>query len=305
MTPPQTSPPEGGPAEITPGVFVATSPVYLTTTTIIAGRDGGCLLIDPALTVADLAGLGEWLAARELRAVAAWSTHAHWDHVLWSAAFGADVPRYATARAVRECERSRALIIRELSDAAPGHDLELVGQLTPVPVAPVPLTALPLTAPPLTALPLTALPLTALPLTALPWDGPAALVVSHDAHAPGHGAIYLPDLGVLVAGDMLSDVEIPLLDLTTAAGEQADPFGDYRAGLSLLAALPGVRHVVPGHGHVGDASALRARIAADFRYLDRVEQGADPADQRLLAPDAGWLRDDHARQRQLAGAVPR
>jgi glyoxylase-like metal-dependent hydrolase (beta-lactamase superfamily II) len=281
----QTSPPKGGPAEIAPGVFVATSPVYLTTTTIIAGRDGGCLLIDPALTVADLVGLGEWLAARELRAVAAWSTHAHWDHVLWSAAFGADVPRYATARAVRECERSRALIIRELSAAAPGHDLDLVGQLTPVP--------------------LTAPPLTAPPLTAPPWDGPAALVVSHDAHAPGHGAIYLPDLGVLVAGDMLSDVEIPLLDLTTAAGEQADPFGDYRAGLGLLAALPGVRHVVPGHGHVGDAPELRARIAADFRYLDRVEQGADPADQRLLAPDAGWLRADHARQRQLAGLVPR
>jgi hydroxyacylglutathione hydrolase len=275
MTPPQASPPAGGPAEIAPGVFVATSPLYLTTTTIIAGRDGGCLLIDPALTVTDLVGLGEWLAARGLRAVAAWSTHAHWDHVLWSAAFGADVPRYATAGTVRECERSRALIIRELSAAAPGHDLELVGQLTPVPV------------------------------TAVPWDGPAALVVSHDAHAPGHGAIYLPDLGVLVAGDMLSDVEIPLLDLTTAADEQADPFGDYRAGLGLLAALPGVRHVVPGHGHVGDAPELRARIAADFRYLDRVEQGADLADQRLLAPDAGWLRADHARQRQLASVAPR
>jgi glyoxylase-like metal-dependent hydrolase (beta-lactamase superfamily II) len=293
MTPPRTSPPEGGPAEIAPGVFVATSPVYLTTTTIIAGRDGGCLLIDPALTVADLVGLAEWLAARELRAVAAWSTHAHWDHVLWSAAFGAGVPRYATARTVRECERSRAVIVRELSAAAPGHDLELVGQLTPVPVTPVPVT------PSLTP------SLTAPSLTAVPWDGPAALVVSHDAHAPGHGAIYLPDLGVLVAGDMLSDVEIPLLDLTTAADEQADPFGDYRAGLGLLAALPGVRHVVPGHGHVGDAPELRARIASDFRYLDRVEQGADLADQRLLAPDAGWLRADHARQRQLAGVAPR
>ena len=272
---------EGGPAEITPGVFVATSPVYLTTTTIVAGRGGGCLLIDPALTVADLVRLGEWLAARDLRAVAGWSTHAHWDHVLWSAAFGADVPRYATARTVRECERSRAVIVRELSAAAPGHALALAGQLT--------------------ALPGTALPGTALPATALPWDGPPALVVSHDAHAPGHGAIYLPDLGVLVAGDMLSDVEIPLLDLTAAADEQADPFGDYRAGLGLLAALPGVRHVVPGHGHVGDAAELRARISADFRYLDHVEQGADPADQRLLAPDAGWQRTDHARQRELAG----
>ncbi len=84
--------------------------------------------------------------------------------------------------------------------------------------------------------------------------------------------------------------------------ERPDPFGDYRAGLGLLAALPGVRHVVPGHGHVGDAAALRARVAADFRYLDHVELGADLADRRLLAPDAGWLRADHARQRELAGA---
>jgi glyoxylase-like metal-dependent hydrolase (beta-lactamase superfamily II) len=282
VTPPESSPPEGGPAEIAPGVFVATSPVYLTTTTIIAGRGGGCLLIDPALTVADLARLGEWLAARDLRAAVGWSTHAHWDHVLWSAALGADVPRFATARTVRECDRSRAEMLRELSAAAPGHDLDLVGQLTALPVMAAP-------------------PLAAPPLAALPWDGPPALVVSHDAHASGHGAIYLPDIGVLVAGDMLSDVEIPLLDLTTAADEQADPFGDYRAGLGLLAALPGVRHVVPGHGHVGDARELRSRIAADFRYLDHVEQGADLSDERLLAPDAGWLRADHARQRELAG----
>jgi glyoxylase-like metal-dependent hydrolase (beta-lactamase superfamily II) len=283
VTPPESRPPGAGPAEIAPGVFVATSSVYLTTTTIIAGRDGGCLLIDPALTVAELARLGEWLAARELRATAGWSTHAHWDHVLWSDALGTDVPRYATARTVRECERSRAAIIADLSAAAPGHDLDLVGQVTALP-GPAPRAAG--TRPP------------------IPWDGPRALVVSHDAHAPGHGAVYLPDLGVLVAGDMLSDVEIPLLDLTEA-DDQADPFGDYRAGLSLLAALPGVGHVVPGHGHVGDAAALRSRIAADFRYLDLVERGADLADPRLLAPDAGWLRADHARQRELAGVRSR
>jgi hydroxyacylglutathione hydrolase len=281
VTPPENWPAERGPAEIAPGVFVATSPVYLTTTTIIAGHDGGCLLIDPALTVADLARLGEWLATRRLRAVAGWSTHAHWDHVLWSAAFGATVPRYATAPTVRECERSRVAMAQELSAAAPGHDLDLVGQLT--------------------ALPDTALPDVAGAWPAIPWDGPLALVVSHDAHAPGHGAIYLPDLGVLVAGDMLSDVEIPLLDLASAAGDQTDPFGDYRTGLGLLAALPGVRHVVPGHGHVGDPAALRSRVAADFRYLDHVEAGAELADQRLLGPDADWLRADHARQRELAG----
>jgi hydroxyacylglutathione hydrolase len=287
VTPSRSGPPGFGPAEIATGVFVATSPVYLTTTTIVAGWDGGCLLIDPALTVADMARLGEWLAAREMRAEACWSTHAHWDHVLWNAVLGTDVPRYATARAVRECERSRAAMIADLSAAAPGHDLDLVGRLTALPAA-APSAPIPTGRARSAAWP------------AVPWNGPLALVVSHDAHAPGHGAIYLPELGVLAAGDMLSDAEIPLLDLT-AAGERADPFGDYRAGLSVLAALPEVHYVVPGHGHVGDAAALGTRVAADFRYLDDVERGADPVDQRLLAPGADWLRADHARQRELAG----
>jgi glyoxylase-like metal-dependent hydrolase (beta-lactamase superfamily II) len=262
--------------------------VYLTTTTIIAGRNGTCLLIDPALTADELAALGEWLASRELRAVAGWSTHAHWDHVLWSDALGTGVPRYATARAVRECELRRAAMIAELSAVAPGHDLGLVGQVAALPAVLCGPAAF-----------------RAGDWPAIPWDGPTALVVAHDAHAPGHGAVYLPGPGVLVAGDMLSDVEIPLLDLESAAGERADPFGDYRAGLGLLAALPGVRHVVPGHGHVGDAAACRARAAADFLYLDRVGRGADIADPRLLGPDAGWLRADHARQRELAIALLR
>jgi hydroxyacylglutathione hydrolase len=69
--------------EIAPGVFVATAEMYTTTTTVVAGADGGCLLVDPAVTVADLAALADWLSARGLRPVAGWSTHPHWDHLLW------------------------------------------------------------------------------------------------------------------------------------------------------------------------------------------------------------------------------
>jgi hydroxyacylglutathione hydrolase len=49
--------------------------------------------------------------------------------------------------------------------------------------------------------------------SAIPWDGPEARLIVHDGHAPGHGAVFLPGSGVLIAGDMCSDVEIPLLDL--------------------------------------------------------------------------------------------
>jgi glyoxylase-like metal-dependent hydrolase (beta-lactamase superfamily II) len=129
----------------------------------------------------------------------------------------------------------------------------------------------------------------------IPWDGPQARVLSHDAHAAGHAAIFLPACGVLAAGDMLSDVEIPLLDLGSP-----DPFGTYRAGLGSLARLPGVRLVVPGHGHVGDGAAFASRVAADFGYLDALEAGRDVADPRLLPADAGWLRAEHARQLEVA-----
>ncbi len=70
--------------EVAPGVFVATAELYTTTTTVVAGADGGCLVIDPAVTVAELDELASWLSATGLRPVAGWSTHPHWDHVLWS-----------------------------------------------------------------------------------------------------------------------------------------------------------------------------------------------------------------------------
>ena len=37
-------------------------------------------------------------------------------------------------------------------------------------------------------------------------------IIEHQARAVGHAAVLLADRGVLLAGDMLSDVLIPLLD---------------------------------------------------------------------------------------------
>lgn len=244
------------PGEVAPGVYVATAEKYTTTTTIVAGADGGCLLIDPAVSVADLAALADWLAARGLRPVAGWSTHPHWDHLLWAHALGA-APRYATPRAVAVAAREEAALLSGVSEGAPGHDLTLFARVQP------------------------------LLGHQIDWPGPPALVYEHDAHAPGHGAVFLPDQGALIAGDMLSDTEIPLPDL-----ESADPFGGYRAGLGLLAGVPGVRVVVPGHGHVGDEADFHRRIAADLVYLDHVEAGRDPGDPRLTED---WLRAEQAR----------
>ena len=114
--------------EVAPGVLVATSAYAMTTSTVVIGSSGGCLLIDPAVTVDDLAALGGQLAGRGLRPVAAWSTHPHWDHVLWSAALG-DAPRYAAPAAVSLAETDRESILEHIRQSVPGHDLDLVGRM--------------------------------------------------------------------------------------------------------------------------------------------------------------------------------
>jgi glyoxylase-like metal-dependent hydrolase (beta-lactamase superfamily II) len=249
--------------EAAAGVLVATSEIYVTTSTVVIGPGGRCLVIDPAVTVPDLRLLAADLAAAALHPVAGFATLPHWDHVLWSRNLG-DVPRYAAERAVQTAARWHAEFVSAVQETAPGHDLDLLGRLSPLPPG----------------------------SGRIPWDGPAALIATHDGHAPGHSAVFLPGTGTLVAGDMCSDIEIPLLDL-----DQPDPVGDYRAGLAKLAALP-VTVLVPGHGTVCDGDGFRRRLAADLRYLDGLEAGREPADPRLT----GWLADQHLRQlRHLHG----
>ena len=246
--------------EIAPGVLVATSSYDVTTTTVVVGSSGGCLVIDPAVTVAELTGLARELAAMGLRPAVGWSTHPHWDHVLWSRELG-DAPRYAAPAAVAIAETERDGILDGVLRAAPGHDLELVGRMR------------------------------SLEAVAIPWDGPEARLIVHDGHAPGHGAVFLPGSGVLIAGDMCSDIEIPLLDTVAA-----DPLGDYRTGMERLASVPGVRQVVPGHGHVGDAGELRRRLGLDVAYLDAVAAGKAVGDPRLTADCPEWMRTTHEQQ---------
>ena len=248
--------------EIAPGVLVATSSYATTTTTVVVGPSGGCLLIDPAVTVADLTGLAGGLAGLGLRPAAGWSTHPHWDHVLWSRELG-DAPRYAAPAAVAIAETERDGILEGVQQSAPGHELELVGRMRP------------------------------LDASVIPWDGPEARLIVHDGHAPGHGAVFLPDSGVLIAGDMCSDIEIPLLDTVAK-----DPLGDYCAGVQRLSAVAGVRQVVPGHGHVGDAAEFRRRLALDTAYLDLLVMGKAPEDPRLTPESPEWMRVMHDSQVQ-------
>lgn len=247
-------------ADVAPQVAVATAEIWATTSTVVAAGDGTCLVVDPGVSVADLAGLADAVAARGWRVTAGFSTHPHWDHVLWSARLG-DAPRWATPEACTVARETREAILRETDADAPGHDHVRTARLT------------------------------ALPGPDLPWAGPRALVVPYHAHCPGSAALVVPDLGLLCVGDLLSDREVPLLDL-----DAPDPVGDHLAAVDVLEgalAAHGVRVVVPGHGTVTDAAGARARAVADRAYLHALVAGGPVSDPRLADP---WVAAQHERQ---------
>jgi glyoxylase-like metal-dependent hydrolase (beta-lactamase superfamily II) len=130
--------------------------------------------------------------------------------------------------------------------------------------------------------------------THVPWDGPAIRLIEHNAHAPGHTALVIEEARVLVAGDMLSDILIPILDL----GSSSDPVQDYLDALELLEAEAGnIDILVPGHGSVARSNQVAARIELDRAYLRTLHDGGAFDD-----PRGGPSPDIHDRQlKQLAG----
>jgi len=278
--------------EVAPGVHVATSVVYATTSTVVVGDGGTCLVVDPGVTADELDGLGRACADRGWRPVAVWSTHGHWDHRLDGPVLRG-VPRFAVPRPPGRAgsdERARLAAERDADDELARVLSERPGDRA-APIAPVPRAA------PLARVPeplrasLTG-PWAGLDLAG--WRGPTILVLTHRAHSPDSSALLVPAAGVLVAGDLLSDVEIPLLD-----EDAADPVADHRAALAALASTHAAL-VVPGHGRPGDD--LAARVARDRAYLDALtadvrSADAGPHDARL---SCAWQRATHDRQRALA-----
>src|SRR6202012_2854663 len=130
----------------------------------------------------------------------------------------------------------------------------------------------------------------------IPWDGPQVRIIEHQAHASGHAALLIEEPGVLVAGDMLSDVLIPMLDLNGTA----DPIQDYLSALRLLeGAAEGADVLIPGHGSIGGADQAHARIDQDRAYVHALRDAQVPGDPRV-GPSAtyDWVTAVHAWQLQ-------
>jgi glyoxylase-like metal-dependent hydrolase (beta-lactamase superfamily II) len=254
------------------GVLVHESQFLQSNSVVVQGQDG-VLLIDPGITGDEMAALANDIRELGQPVVAGFATHPHWDHTLWHANFG-DAPRFGTAR----CAAS----MRDLRSNANWRD-RVAGVLPPEFAGEIPVNLLGL--------------ITGLPAEAaqIPWGGPSVRIIEHRAHAPGHAALLIEERGVLVAGDMLSDILMPFLDL-----EAADPIGDYLEALRLFESVADdVDAVIPGHGAVGGVEQLLARMGQDRAYVQTLRDGGVSDDPRV-GPSAplDWLPDVHRWQLQ-------
>ncbi len=244
--------------QVADGVWVRQSE-WVWSNAIAVRGDGGLILVDPGIDGSDLAELADDLDRLGIPVVAGFSTHPHWDHLLWHHRFG-DVPRYATRAAAHVASGAHERAQAMAAESASGIPLELIGLVTPLPAdnGPVP-----------------------------------GEIVEHQAHAVGHAAVLLADRGVLLAGDMLSDVLIPLLDPRRPGQLDA-----YETALDRLGeAARQVDVLVPGHGAVAEGSEVAARLAADRAYIDGLRRGVEPVDSRL---DQDWLSGPHQSNLELA-----
>jgi glyoxylase-like metal-dependent hydrolase (beta-lactamase superfamily II) len=269
--------------QVAEGVLVHQSEFAQSNAVVVRGR-AGVLLIDAGVQDDELTCLANDLSDSGQTVVAGFSTHPHWDHLLWHPRLGA-APRYGTARC--------AATVRDRLSGADAR-ARVAAMIPPDIVEQVPLDLLGL--------------ITGLPAETaqIPWDGPRVRIIEHQAHAPGHAALLIEERGVLVAGDMLSDVLIPMLDLNAPE----DPVEDYLAALRRLEGVADdVDVVVPGHGSVCGADQVRTRIDQDRAYVHALRDPDILSDARLgpsAKPGWEWVSDVHEGQAQrLAQRIER
>jgi glyoxylase-like metal-dependent hydrolase (beta-lactamase superfamily II) len=233
-------------------------------TNAVALRGGGeSMLIDSPYFPEELEALPSVLAGAGFEPDALIATHADFDHLLGRLAYPGLALGLGEA-SVERLHREPGAAQRELRD----HDAKFyVERRSPLALGQV---------------------------QALPVPGSVELgdleIELHPAegHTADGMALFARWCGVLVAGDYLSGVEIPMVV----------SLPDYRATLARLAPLvEAAETVVPGHGAPHGRDAALRILDEDADYLDALERGED----RPRLPegrDSGEQRGIHAENLQ-------
>jgi glyoxylase-like metal-dependent hydrolase (beta-lactamase superfamily II) len=229
------------------GVLVRQSVAFAMNSVVLLDPERA-VIVDPGILPSELDNLARIVGEPAPEAITLFFTHAHWDHVLgrpwWPSAETLAHDRFAA-----EVRADRDTIVREAAALAATHGEGWEHEFTPF-------------KPDLAVSGLRFLRLD-------PWR-----LVLRDA--PGHSSsqltCHLTDLNILIAADMLSDIEPPILD---------GPCGPYRETLEHLRVLAehgAIETLIPGHGRIAEGhDEVLARFQTDLDYLTALERAVQEA----------------------------
>jgi glyoxylase-like metal-dependent hydrolase (beta-lactamase superfamily II) len=262
-----------------PDVLVATSRVWQTTCTIVRAAGAGpgaqdapgeCLVIDSPVLPDELEVLPAILEHAGFPPLSGLlATHADWDHLLGRIAFPGAALGVAETTAAR-LTAEPGVAARKLR----GFDEEwYVDRPQPLALGQV----------------------QALPVPGHCEIGGAELELHPaEGHTADGMAIWIGWARVLVAGDYLSPVEVPMI----SGGGSRDA---YLATLRRLAPLvDAAAHVVPGHGEVIDGARAAAILREDVNYLAKLPDAELPLARRGTAQRA--IHAENVKATRAAGA---
>jgi glyoxylase-like metal-dependent hydrolase (beta-lactamase superfamily II) len=226
--------------ELGDGIHIRQSRAFAMNSAVMVA-EGRAVLLDPGVLPSELDDLAAFVQRSGADEITLVFTHDHWDHVIgrqwWPLA--ETLAHDGFAAAVRA---NAGRIGEEIARCAAGHGETWTRGFAPfVPDREV----------------------SGLYFAPL---GPFRMVFRD---APGHAAtqltVHLPDEHLLFAADMLSDIEIPILD---------GPIAPYRRTIEGLAPLiegGAIETLVPGHGAIAQGAEVKDRLLRDLLYLDTLE----------------------------------
>ncbi|MGC9467445.1 MAG: MBL fold metallo-hydrolase [Anaerolineae bacterium] len=222
--------------QLSRGCWVSHSRVFATNSAVFV-NEGVAYLLDPGITPDELSSIAAFVVAQGAEVSGIVLSHAHWDHLLGASRFP-DVPVIATEVYRKVVDRHARDLCRQVARWSAAEGLTAYDDFVP----PEPDVAF--------SKRLT-LRFGALELT----------IMAAPGHAPDQCVVYEPDAALLWAGDMLSDLEVPMV---------MDTFAAYLRTLRRLCALR-IEILIPGHGTPTlDREEIYGRFGRDEAYLEEV-----------------------------------